>query len=142
MIAVALYKMDARARELAAAAGADVADWGELEADHLERYRRTTFASIFFTFPGVSPATVKKALGCMPSPCVALAEGAGANRSFGAYGATDNLTLVEEMAASHRCEDALIARAVGSQEVAAGDALEGAAAHLDERIPNFLGSAN
>ncbi len=142
MIAVALYKMDARARELASAAGADVTGWGELEVDQLERYRQTTFASIFFTFPGVRRETVNKALGCMLSPCVALAEGAGANRSFGAYGATDNLTLLEEIAISHQCEDALIARAINSQEVAAADALEGAAAHLDERIPNSLASAN
>lgn len=131
MVAVALYKMEARARELAAAAGADVSGMGEFETNQLERYRRTTFGSIFFTFPGVRPETVKKALDCMPSPCVALAEGAGANRSFGAYGATDNLPLLREIASAHACEEALIARAVDSQEIAAGDALEGVAEDLD-----------
>ncbi len=138
MIAVAIYKMDARARELAAAAAIDVAGWGHLEADQLERYRRTTYASIFFTFPGVSQDTVRKALNCMLSPCVALTEGAGANRSFGAYAATDNLPLLEEIAAAHDCEEALIARAANSQEMAAGEALEAAARDLHSQIPKNL----
>jgi hypothetical protein len=138
MIAVAIYKLDARARELVAAADVDVAGWGDLEVDQLERYRRTTYASIFFTFPGVSHDTVKKALDCMLSPCVALTEGAGANRSLGAYAATNNLPLLREIAGEYDCEEALIARAADGQEMSAGEALEAAARDLESQIPKHL----
>jgi len=137
MDAVAIYKMDARARQLAVAAEVDVSGWDQFEVDQLERYRRTAYASVFFTFPGMRPETVKKALDCMLSPCVAILEGAGANRSFGAYAPVDNLPLLQEIAAARGCESALIARAVDSEELVGDEALE-AATDLALQIPRHL----
>ena len=114
--------------------------WDQLEVDQLERYRRTAYASIFFTFPGVRSETVKKAMDCMLSPCVAVLEGAAANRSFGAVDLTDNLPLLGEIAAARDCEQALIARAADGEELAADEALE-AARDLGSQIPKNLDSA-
>jgi hypothetical protein len=119
MIAVSIYKMDARVQGLAAAADVDAPGWYQLHADHLDRYRRITYASVFFTFPGVKPETVKKALDCMLSPCVALVDGVGVNRAFGTYASIDNLRLLQQIAVEHDCEAALIARAAGGDELAA-----------------------
>ena len=43
-----------------------------MDLEQLERYRRVTFASLFFTYPGVAQGVVNKALACIPSSCTAL----------------------------------------------------------------------
>jgi hypothetical protein len=134
-IAVAIYKLDARARELAAAAGNDVSGWPLTDGAQLQRYRQMTFASLYFTYPGVPEATLRKAAACFSSPCAALAEGAAANRSFGAIASHSNLALVEELFAANRCEPAVLARLARSRPLPAGEALNDLAEALDQELP-------
>ena len=138
MISVALYRIDARAREVAVARGLDVAGWPQPDREQLDRHRRTALASLSFTYPGVKPETVRKAVACMPSPCPALLEGAGANRAFGAYGGVDNLDLVSDLAREHGCESASLDRARRTKELVASEALDSAAEEIGGRIPKFL----
>jgi len=138
MIAVAVYRLDARAREVAVARGFDVGGWPQPDVEQLDRYRRTTLASLSFTYPGVKPETLRKAVACMPSPCPALIEGAGANRTFGAYGGVDNLDLVSDLAREHGCESASLERARHTRELAASEALDVAGDDMGVRIPKLL----
>jgi hypothetical protein len=138
MIAVAVYRLDARAREVAVARGVDVAGWPQPDLEQLDRHRRTAFASLYFTFPGVNPGTLRKAVGCMPSPCSALLEGAGANRTVGAYGSVDNLDLVSDLAREHGCESATLDRARRTRELVPSEALDSAGEDISGRIPKLL----
>jgi hypothetical protein len=139
MVANAIYKLDARAREVVAASGGDVSRWGALDLDQLDRARRVSRAAMYFTYPGVSPDVVQRAVQCMHSPCVALLEGAGANRSFGHHGATDNLPLLRDLSRGRGCDATLFDRMVAGRELAAGEALEIAAQEMDGQIGKFLG---
>ena len=141
LVAILIYKNDARARAVAASAGADLSGWDALDVDQLDRQRSATFASMYFTYPGVDAETVKKAADCMPSPCSALIEGASANRSFGSFGTADNLQLVRELSAARGCEPALLDLVVGARELPAGEAVEMAAKDLDGQIAKYLGGA-
>jgi hypothetical protein len=118
-----LYRTDAQARSAAGAAGLDVSAWPVADLTQLDTWRQTAFASIYFTFPGVSRATLTKALGCMPAPCSALTEGMGASRSFGAYGATDNRDLLKELAAARGCDSDVMDRLGAAQELGSGEAV-------------------
>ena len=138
MIAVVLARLDLRGREAAFRAGLDVSAWAAPDNDQLDRHRRMAFASMYFTYPGVPPEVLRKAVGCMPSPCSALLEGAGANRAFGAFGTVDNFEVVDELAKAHGCEPAVLARVHQSVELPAGDALRALADDLDRRIPDFF----
>ena len=140
-IAVALYKIDASARQGALSAGADVAGWVAPDASALQDERSVAFASMYFTFPGVKPETLKKAMGCVPVPCVALGEGAGANKAFGAFASSDNLQLILELAKANHCEQAIFDRAAATREVTAQLAWEQMGSDLDSQIPRLLGSA-
>ena len=137
-IAVAIYKIDASARVSAQAAGADIADWNEPDTASLELHRQVEFASTYFTYPGVNPETVRKAVGCMPSPCVALLQGAGANRGFGAFASTDNLQLVRDLAAANHCEVPLFAQAAISDELRSTEVLEHLGLDLEAQIPKYF----
>ena len=137
-VAVAMYKIDGSARGGAVAAGGDVSGWPTVDTVGLDTDRSEAFAAMYFTYPGVKPETLRKAVACMPAPCAALGEGAGANRAFGAY-SSDNLQLVLELAKSHGCEQALFDRAVASREVSAQEAWEQAGDTLDGQIPKYLG---
>ena len=143
MVAVAIYRLDARAREVAAAKGFDTTGWPEPDVDQIDRHRRIALASLYFTFPGVKPETVRKAVECMPSPCSALLEGAGANRTFGPYGGFDNLDLVSDLARDRGCESAILDRARGARELQASEALSSAAEDVGQQIPKrFEGLPN
>ena len=74
----------------------------------------------------------------MPSPCCALLEGAGANRTFGPYGATNNLDLVSDLAREHGCESATLDRVRRTRELAASEALTSAADDVGQQIPKFF----
>ena len=139
MVGLAIYRIDAHARTYAKAAGASIDDWPEAEGEQFNRYRATSFSSIYFAYPGVKPETLKRAMECTPAPCSALLEGAVASRSFGHYGATDNLPLIQELSANKGCDADLLARAVASQEVPVADALEGISEEMANRIPKHLG---
>lgn len=140
MVAIQIYKDDARARLVAAEAGADVSGWDALDVAQLDRQRAATFASIYFTYPGVEADTVRRAMDCMPSPCSALIEGAAANRSLGSFGATDNLQVVRDLSSARGCEQALFDRVVAARQLSAGEAAEIASSELDGRIEKFLGA--
>ena len=112
--------------------------WPALDRDLLDSQRHVAFASMYFTYPGVKPETLRRAMGCVPLPCVALMEGAGANRAFGVY-ASDNLALVSELAAANGCEKAVIDLAVHSKELPASAALEQLGEDVDAQIPRQLG---
>lgn len=140
MVAVALYRLDARAREIAAASGADLSTWPAVDPAQLDRQRRLGFASMYFTYPGVSPETLRKAVRCMSAPCSALVEGVGAHRAFGAYGMTDNLALLAQLAQEQGCESAVFERVRNSREVPAGEALEALSSEVDRQLPKLLGS--
>lgn len=137
MIAVAIYRTDDAARHFAAAAGADVSGWPPVDLAGLDRFRQVDFASMYFTYPGVKPETLRKAVACVSTSCTSLLEGAGANRAFGAYG-SDNLQLVLDLAAKQGCEPALIARAIATDEVAATRALEIFGDDLEAQIPKHF----
>jgi hypothetical protein len=142
MIAVALYKIEAGARARAMMAGYDVSGWPASDVQQLDLVRPLAFSAMYFTYPGVSPQTLRKAVACMSSPCTALAEGVGANRSFGAYAASDNLELVVQLAQERGCERELFDRSAKSAEVSAAEALEstGIDSGLDVggQLPRFL----
>jgi hypothetical protein len=137
MIAIALYRIDAHARTFADAAGTGLAGWPAGDPEQFDRHRRAAFASIYFTYPGVDPDVVRKAIDCAPTPCVALVEGAAANRAFGAYGGIDNFALVRELAAAHGCEAPVFDRVSTSREISAADALE-ASEGMEGQIEKFL----
>lgn len=138
MIAVMLYRFDARARDVAAAAGLDVSAWPAGDTAQLDRHRKMAFASMYFAYPGVSPQTLRKAVSCMPSSCSALLEAAGANRSFGAFATPDNFALVSELATEHGCEAAVLARIAASRELPAQEALQSVSEDVDQQIPKFF----
>jgi len=138
MIAVAIYRLDARARELAVAKGLDTAGWPEADVSRIDRHRRIAFASLYFTYPGVKPETVREAVECMPSPCSALLEGAGANRTFDPYGGADNLDLVTDLAREHGCESATLDRVRRFRELTAGETLTVVADDVAGQIPKFF----
>jgi hypothetical protein len=137
MIAVSLYRLDARARTAFVAARADVSGWPEPDLDQIDRYRRMVFASLYFAYPGVAPETMRKALACMPSPCPALIEAAGGNRAFGTFATPDNLDLTIELAKSRGCDEPLLDRVAHTRELSASDALT-ALSDVDTRIPDFF----
>ena len=139
MVGLALYRFDAQARAAAVAAGASVDGWPQADPAQLDRYRATAFSSLYFTYPGVNPETVKKAVACTPAPCSALLEGAAASKSFGHYGATDNLPLIHELSRNLGCDEALLSRTAESQEIPVGDALESLSEEMADRIPKLLG---
>jgi len=138
-VAIAMGRFEARAREVAAVYGTDVSWWNAPAADQLDRQRQAAFASIYFSYPGVSEATLRKAAGCAPSPCMMLVEGATANRSFGEYAASDNLALIESLLERYSCEPAVLQRIRQSRELPAGEALEGLRDDLGEQIASNLG---
>ena len=121
MIALVLYKIDTTARARAAAAGQDVSSWPAADPAEIDRERPLAFSALYFTYPGVSAETLRKAVACAGSPCSTLFEAVGANRSFGAYGSTDNLSLVQQLAADRNCEAALFERIAKSNELSASD---------------------
>lgn len=139
-VAIAMGRFEARAREVAAASGADVSWWDAPAADQLDRQRGTSFASIYFSYPGVSEATLRKAAGCAPSPCVMLVEGATANRAFGAYAASDNSALIGSLLERYSCEPAVLERIRQSRELLATETLEGLRDDLGEQIGKYLGT--
>jgi hypothetical protein len=139
MTAVAMLRLDEHAMQMAGAAGYDVSGWTPPDVEQFGLYRRMEFASVYFTYPGVSAETVRKAVGCMPSPCSALLEGAAANRSFGKYGTTDNLALLGELFTARGCEAPSLARVLRSRELLAPEVLsEGLPEDLEGRIPKFF----
>lgn len=138
MIGITILRFDAQARLRFLQAGQDVGGMPPNDLEAIDRERTLVRASMYFTYPGVSPATLRKAVECMPSPCGALVEGLGANRGFGAYGATDNLALVQELAQARGCEPALLARVVGTREQPPSEVLEVLADELDTQIPTKL----
>ena len=139
-VANAMGRFESRAREVATASGADVTWWDAPAADQLDRQRRASFASIYFSYPGVSEATLRKAADCAPSACVMLIEGATANRTFGAYGATDNLELIGSLVERYGCEAAVLERIRQSRELPAPEALEALQDDLGEQIAKHLGA--
>ncbi|MBS2023913.1 MAG: hypothetical protein JST92_16030 [Deltaproteobacteria bacterium] len=135
MVAIATYGVDQRARELAAAAGKDVTGWPVIEQDTLRLQRQMSFGSFYFAYPGVKPETVRKVAGCMPAPCEALNEAAGANKVLGAYAETNNLDLIGELAKAKGCEQAVLDRARTAKELTSGEALDELLDDLDQQIP-------
>jgi hypothetical protein len=98
------------------------------------------FASMYFTYPGVSEATLRKASACVTSPCSALLEGAGASRQFRAYAATSNLALIEELIKTNHCEGPLLTRFAKGRELPAGEALQVLADDVEQVIPKMFGN--
>lgn len=121
MVAILIEKLDAQA---------DVAD--------LDLRRRVAFASSYFGYPGVGPATVRKAMACAPVPCSALIEAASANRSLAPYASNDNLALVRQLAADYGCESALFDRISDARELPAGEAVDSAADGLSGALAKWL----
>jgi hypothetical protein len=138
MIAVAFRKIEAAARGRAMMAGYDVSSWPPADVQQLDLVRPLSFSGMYFTYPGVSQETLRRAVSCMSSPCTALAEGVGANRSFGAYAASDNLALVVQLAQERGCERELFDRSAKSAEISASEALENAGVDLGAELPRFL----
>ncbi len=137
-VAVAIYRIDDAARDAAFAAGADISDWPALDRGLLDAQRHVAFASMYFAYPGVKPETLRRAMRCVPLPCVALLEGIGANRAFGSY-ASDNLSLVTGLAAENGCEKAFIDLAAGTRPLPASDAMQRLVIDVDGQIPRLLG---
>jgi hypothetical protein len=121
LVAINLEKLDPQA---------DVAD--------LALRRQVEVASVYFGYPEVSPATVRKAIACAPAPCSALIDAAAANRSLAQYASTDNLALLRQLAADDGCESPLFDRISGGRELPAGEAVESAADGLSGAIAKWL----
>jgi hypothetical protein len=138
MIAVAIYRLDASAREVAVEKGLGTAGWPEADLRQIDRHRRIAFASLYFTYPGVKAETVRKAVACMPSPCSALLEGAGANRAFGAYGGANNLDLISDLAVEHDCDSVTLDRVSRFRELTASESLTSAAEDVGGQIPKWF----
>jgi hypothetical protein len=139
MVAVALVRQDAHMRASVLASGGDVSRWPAPDVNELQSYRQLDFASIYFTYPGVSEATLRKAVDCMPSLCTALNEGAAANHAIGAYVDADNLELIASLSQQHGCDPGSIERARKSQQLSPLDALTSAVdSTLGVEIPTRL----
>jgi hypothetical protein len=139
MVAVAIYRLDVPARAAAQAAQQDVSAWAAPDLDGLQKTRDLSFASMYFGYPGVDPATVRKAMSCSLSPCVALAEAAAINKSIGGIGGGDNLALLNQLADEKGCEAALFTRINGTHEMVTGEALDVISDDLPLDIPRHLG---
>lgn len=138
--ALALLRLDRHARDAAAAAGLDVGTWVTTPQDRLDEHRRVTTASMYFAYPGVSRDTLRKAAGCMPSPCPALLEGVGIHRAVGPLAATDNGDLLRELAEQRGCDLSSFDRYVRAPELG-GDEAHQFASELGTRIPEALSAA-
>ncbi len=138
MVSVSFHRLEVRGREAAAAVGADLSEWSAPDAEQLDLERHLPFASIYFTYPGVNPETVRKAIACTPAPCSALFEGAGLNRTLGPHSAIDNSDLVLELAAAKGCEPALIERIRNSPRLEADRILHKIAEDFGHEIPKLL----
>ena len=136
-VALALSRFEARARQVAVAAGEDVSWWAAPDTDRLELEGRTVFASVYFAYPGVREATLRKAVTCAPSPCVMLIEGAIANRML-ANGPGDNSGLIGTLFPQYGCEPAVLERIRQSRKATAGEALESARNDLGDWIATHL----
>jgi hypothetical protein len=95
-----------------------------------------TGAGLFFTLPGVSEATIKKALGCMDAPCSAIVDGIGLGRSFVAFGGDENLNMLTNLATSLNCESDVIDRASQMPGVSPSDSLM----VMTSQLPKFFAS--
>jgi hypothetical protein len=118
-------RFEARACAVTTGSGADVSWSNASAADQLDRQRAASFASMYFSYPGVSEATLRKAADCAPSPCLMLIEGATANRTFGAYAASDNSDLIGSLLERYSCELAVLQRIRHSRELPAGERSRG-----------------
>src|SRR5712692_9701796 len=136
MSAAALYHADAEARFAAANLGLDVSKWAIPDATKRKSWTQMTAAGLFFTLPGVSEATVRKALACMDSPCSAIVDGIGLGRSFVAYGGEENLNMLTNLATSRNCESEVIDRASQMPAVSSSDALM----VMTSGLPKFFAS--
>jgi len=136
MSAAALYHADAEARFGAANLGLDVSNWAIPDATKRKSWTQMTAAGLFFTLPGVSEATVRKALACMDSPCSAIVDGIGLGRSFVAYGGDENLNMLTNLATSRNCESEVIDRASQMPAVSSSDALM----VMTSGLPKFFAS--
>jgi len=134
--AVALYRADAQARSAAANLGLDVSSWAVPDASQLQSWHEMTRAGLFFTLPGVSEATTRKALGCMDAPCSAIVDGIGLGRSFVAFGGNENLNMLTNLAATRNCESEVIDRASQMPAVSPGDSLM----VMTSQLPKFFAS--
>ena len=108
------------------------------DLEGLQKTRELSFASMYFAYPGVDPETVRKAMNCSLAPCVALAEAAAINKSFGSAAGSDNLALLNQLASEKGCEPALFARINGTREMITSEALDVISDDLPLDIPKRL----
>jgi hypothetical protein len=141
LVAVVIYRFDVPVRAAAVSAAQDVGGWTAPDLDELQLHRQVAFASLYFAYPGVDPETVRKAMGCAVSPCVAMAEAVAFNRSLGQAGGGENLALLNQLAAERGCDATLFARMNGTHEMATAEALETVSDDLPLEIPKHLGVA-
>jgi hypothetical protein len=112
MIAQSLYRLDGAARAAANASGFNISGWERVDPDALVKLRKVEFASPFFAWPGVKLETLRRAVACMPRPCMALVEAASMNRRASLAG-PDNFKVVRELAEKYNCEAAVLERVAG-----------------------------
>lgn len=104
-VAVVLLKLERAAYDTARDRGVrDTVELHPFTREDLDDYRRSAFASSELLFPGVSPETMKKALGCAANPCMAIYEATGIHAELGAFSATDTSRDFRALADSAGCD--------------------------------------
>jgi hypothetical protein len=113
---------------------------GAMDTDELARRKDLAFAAIDFADPGVDPSVVRKAMECAKAPCTAIAEAVAMNRSLSSAAGTDNLGVLNDLAAARGCDAELLGRLNASREYPTAQALGELAVDLPQAIPKRLGS--
>ncbi len=138
MMGVAILSAERVGLEAALKAGLAVPPGLFYEQDETARERQVGRSSMYFMYPGVSEAVMKKALNCNTEfRCSALAEGLGAHTIFGDAAHAETLALVSSSVASSGCNPELMdwirkAKPQSPQELA--NSLDGT-----EQIERMLG---
>lgn len=105
MQAYRMLQLEAEAHAYAVASGRKVGPWQPVPAEELARYRRVVRSSPQFFAPGVSQATMKRALECNTAArCSAIFEGVGLHASAAHLARTDTTAQVDALADRSGCD--------------------------------------
>jgi RNA polymerase sigma factor (sigma-70 family) len=137
-VSLLMARYESQMRGAFVAQGGDISKWAAPDLGSLQEEKQLEFASIYFSYPGVSEATLRKAFACMPSPCTSLMEGAAANQAIGAFIDSDNSALIRSLSQERDCDQAPFDRAFASDGLTSEEALSSQIGDLDTEIPRLL----
>ncbi|MFO0725182.1 MAG: hypothetical protein U1E65_15480 [Myxococcota bacterium] len=116
MIGILILRVERRVYEALARRGISLAaGWEPFQAEDLDRLRRLDRTGYAFFLPGVSPKVMSRALECVPSPCVALTEGAWSHAAVGELSPEDTRQSFLEVLRASGCRSPLLDKLTAGQ---------------------------